>query len=97
MGNGAKAQQKRERNAKDAGGAAKSQLKSVRLCYLRKRNGQRHSRTPVLTSLLSLQNAAAKTIICKICRQDWQSTQKRAGLEEHAQNKHSKTYDECFA
>jgi len=31
MGNGAKAQQKRERNAKDAGGAAKSQLKSVRI------------------------------------------------------------------
>jgi len=43
------------------------------------------------------QNVAAKTIICKVCRQDWQSTQKRPALEEHAQNKHSKTYDECFA
>lgn len=35
MGNGARAQQKRERNAgKNAGGEAKSQLKSVRLLYL---------------------------------------------------------------
>lgn len=30
MGNGAKAQQKRERNAKDAKGGASSQLKTVR-------------------------------------------------------------------
>jgi hypothetical protein len=30
MGNGAKAASKRERNAKDAGSVAKSQLKSVR-------------------------------------------------------------------
>jgi len=29
MGNGAKAQQKRDRNAKDGAGAAKSQLKTV--------------------------------------------------------------------
>jgi len=34
MGNGAKAASKRERNAKDAGSVAKSQLKSVRFCSL---------------------------------------------------------------
>jgi hypothetical protein len=35
MGNGAKAASKRERNAKDAGSVAKSQLKSVRLFFFR--------------------------------------------------------------
>jgi len=70
MGNGAKAQQKRERNAKDASTGGKSQLKS---------------------------NAAAKSIICKTCKQDFQVTTKRPALEEHASNKHSKTYDDCFA
>jgi hypothetical protein len=33
MGNGAKAASKRERNAKDAGNVAKSQLKSVRFFF----------------------------------------------------------------
>jgi hypothetical protein len=33
MGNGAKAASKRERNAKDAGSVAKSQLKSVRFFF----------------------------------------------------------------
>ncbi|OCK75661.1 DUF1909-domain-containing protein [Lepidopterella palustris CBS 459.81] len=69
MGNGAKAQQKRERNAKEKKGPS-SQLKS---------------------------NAAAKTIICKVCRQDFQSTAKKDQLQVHAENKHSKTYDDCFA
>jgi hypothetical protein len=70
MGNGAKAQTKRERNAKDNSKAPSSQLKS---------------------------NAAAKTIICKTCRQDFQKTTNRAALEEHASNKHKKTYEDCFA
>jgi hypothetical protein len=71
MGNGAKAQTKRERNnAKDHSKAPSSQLKS---------------------------NAAAKTIICKTCRQDFQKTTNRAALEEHASNKHKKTYEDCFA
>ncbi|MCJ1305910.1 hypothetical protein MMC08_008727 [Hypocenomyce scalaris] len=42
-------------------------------------------------------NAAAKTIVCKTCRQDFQSTTKRPALEEHAMNKHSKSYEDCFA
>jgi hypothetical protein len=70
MGNGAKAQTKRERNAKDNSKAPSSQLKS---------------------------NAAAKTIICKTCRQDFQKTTNRTALEEHASNKHKKTYEDCFA
>jgi hypothetical protein len=69
MGNGAKAQSKRERT-KDHSKAPSSQLKS---------------------------NAAAKTIICKTCRQDFQKTTNRTALEEHASNKHKKTYDDCFA
>src|SRR2546421_12452325 len=71
MGNGAKAQTKRERNnAKDHAKAPSSQLKS---------------------------NAAAKTIICKTCLQDFQKTTNRAALEEHASNRHKKTYEACFA
>ncbi|WPH03579.1 Hypothetical protein R9X50_00646100 [Acrodontium crateriforme] len=70
MGNGAKAQQKRDRNAKDTKKGPTSQLKS---------------------------NAAAKTVICKVCRQDFQSTVKRPALEDHASSKHGKGYDDCFA
>ncbi|EMF15320.1 DUF1909-domain-containing protein [Sphaerulina musiva SO2202] len=68
MGNGAKAQQKRERNAKDTSTKG-SQLKA---------------------------NAAAKTIKCKVCFQDFQSTAKRPALEQHADSRHSKKYEECF-
>lgn len=106
MGNGAKAQQKRERNAKDAKGGASSQLKTVSYspnttrillcstslyfqvhapCFLAK----------LLTN--SIQNAAAKNIICKVCRQDFQCTVKRPQLEVHATDKHDKTYEDCFA
>jgi hypothetical protein len=42
------------------------------------------------------QNLAAKSIKCKICFQDFQSTAKRPALEEHASNKHSKKYEDCF-
>ncbi|KAF2179412.1 DUF1909-domain-containing protein [Zopfia rhizophila CBS 207.26] len=70
MGNGAKAAQKRERNAGKGGKAeAKSQLKS---------------------------NAAALTIKCKTCFQSFQSTTNRKMLGDHATNKHSKTFEECF-
>jgi len=69
MGNGAKAQQKRERNAAKAGGNAKSQTKS---------------------------NEAAKSIICQTCRQAFFVTTRLPELEQHAQNKHSKTANDCF-
>jgi len=69
MGNGAKAQQKRERNAAKAGGTAKSQVKS---------------------------NEAAMNIICQTCRQTFFATTRAPALEEHAQNKHSKTLADCF-
>jgi len=69
MGNGAKAQQKRERNAAKTQGSAKSQTKV---------------------------NEAAKNIICVTCRQTFLLTTRLPALEEHAQNRHSKTAAECF-
>jgi hypothetical protein len=103
MGNGAKAASKRERNAKDAGNVAKSQLKSVRFLPLAIANAPRLP--PPLNKPKALcrsktnklaQNIAAKSIKCKICFQDFQSTAKRPALEEHASNKHSKKYEDCF-
>ncbi|GBE78136.1 hypothetical protein SCP_0110190 [Sparassis crispa] len=69
MGNGAKAAQKRERNAAKAGATAKSQTKT---------------------------NQAALNIVCQTCRQAFLLTTRAPALEEHAQNKHSKTMAECF-
>ncbi|KAF7339842.1 Duf1909-domain-containing protein [Mycena venus] len=70
MGNGAKAAQKRERNAdKNAPKGSKSQAKV---------------------------NEAAKSIICATCKQTFLVTTRAPALEEHAQNKHSKTMAECF-
>ena len=85
------AQQKRERNAKDAaGGGGKSQLKSVcRHCVLNQTTG-------LADHVSCEQNEASKTIVCKACKQNFQVTMKRPALEEHAQNKHSKTYEDCF-
>ncbi|KAH9982237.1 At2g23090 like protein [Lactifluus volemus] len=70
MGNGAKAQQKRERNGdKNASKGAKSQSKS---------------------------NEAAKNIICSICKQSFLVTTRAPALEDHSQNRHSKTMADCF-
>ncbi|EMD41713.1 hypothetical protein CERSUDRAFT_128755 [Gelatoporia subvermispora B] len=69
MGNGAKAQQKRERNATKSQSAAKSQIKV---------------------------NQQAMNIVCQTCRQAFLLTTRAPALEEHAQNKHSKTMAECF-
>ncbi|KAI0067868.1 DUF1909-domain-containing protein, partial [Artomyces pyxidatus] len=67
---GAKAAQKRERNAeKNAAKGSKSQAKV---------------------------NEAAKNIVCSICRQPFLVTTRGPALEEHAQNKHSKTMADCF-
>ncbi|KAJ3736956.1 At2g23090 like protein [Lentinula guzmanii] len=41
-------------------------------------------------------NEAAKSIICQSCRQAFFVTTRQPALEEHAQNKHSKTMTECF-
>ncbi|KAG9314635.1 hypothetical protein JVU11DRAFT_5440 [Chiua virens] len=70
MGNGAKAAQKRERNASknaDKGPTSRSKV-----------------------------NEAAKNIVCLTCRQTFLLTTRAPALEEHAQNKHSKTLAECF-
>ncbi|KIM84554.1 hypothetical protein PILCRDRAFT_818127 [Piloderma croceum F 1598] len=70
MGNGAKAQQKRERNAdKNASKGSKSQAKV---------------------------NEAAKSIVCQTCKQPFLLTTRAPALEEHSQNKHSKTIKDCF-
>ncbi|EPQ60933.1 DUF1909-domain-containing protein [Gloeophyllum trabeum ATCC 11539] len=70
MGNGAKAQQKRERNSKaPPAKGSKSQLKV---------------------------NEAAKNIVCTTCRQPFMITTRQPALEQHAQNKHSKTLADCF-
>ncbi|EKM48002.1 uncharacterized protein PHACADRAFT_266604 [Phanerochaete carnosa HHB-10118-sp] len=69
MGNGARAQQKRERNQAKTASTAKSQTKV---------------------------NEAAKNIMCQTCRQTFLLTTRAPALEEHAQNKHSKTMAECF-
>ncbi|KAH7156255.1 At2g23090 like protein [Dactylonectria macrodidyma] len=68
MGNGAKAQQKRDRNQKE-GKVAKSQLKV---------------------------NKQACDIQCQICKSTFLKTTKAPALTEHAENKHSKTIEECF-
>ncbi|KAH8120639.1 DUF1909-domain-containing protein [Phellopilus nigrolimitatus] len=70
MGNGAKAQQRRDRADKAGAKGGKSQLKV---------------------------NEASKNIVCKICKQPFMMTAREPALVEHAQNKHSKTKDECFA
>ncbi|GAA6017978.1 hypothetical protein JCM10207_002729 [Rhodosporidiobolus poonsookiae] len=41
-------------------------------------------------------NQKAMNIKCKICMQLFMSTTRAPALEEHAQNKHSKTTAECF-
>ncbi|KAF8273760.1 At2g23090 like protein [Lactarius quietus] len=69
MGNGAKAQQKRERNAEKNPKGGKSQSKS---------------------------NEAAKTIQCVICKQPFLVTTRAPALEEHSQNRHSKSMADCF-
>jgi hypothetical protein len=84
---GAKAATKRERNAKDAKGTAKSQLKMVRPTEYPKR---------ISCQAYKIQNEAAKDIICVTCRQTFLKTTRAPALTEHASNKHSKTLQDCF-
>jgi hypothetical protein len=110
MGNGAKAASKRDRQ-KEAGPVAKSQLKSVRSLFpflAETRDFSQKERIKIIakafcphshsnkTNTSYRQNLAAKSIKCKVCFQDFQSTAKRPALEEHASNKHSKKYEDCF-
>ncbi|TFK41381.1 hypothetical protein BDQ12DRAFT_679369 [Crucibulum laeve] len=41
-------------------------------------------------------NEAAKNIVCATCKQPFLLTTRAPALEEHAQNKHSKTLADCF-
>ncbi|KAF1941383.1 DUF1909-domain-containing protein [Clathrospora elynae] len=69
MGNGAKAQQKRDRKGDGGPKEAKSQLKA---------------------------NVAAQSIKCKTCFQTFQGTTSRKMLTDHASNKHTKDFADCF-
>ena len=102
MVNGAKAATRRDRQAKGGSKEAKSQLKSVRPCF---KNPQTSSPVGVwmllLFQLINIprlhQNASAKTVKCKVCFQDFQSTVKKPELEKHVENKHSgKDFGDCF-
>ncbi|KAJ5109986.1 hypothetical protein N7532_002631 [Penicillium argentinense] len=81
MGNGARAQQKRERNATQGKSVAKSQTKS---------RGLHPANTQVA------QNEKAMNIQCQICKQTFLQTTKAPALLEHASNKHKKGLAECF-
>ncbi|KAF7320236.1 hypothetical protein MKEN_00808100 [Mycena kentingensis (nom. inval.)] len=86
MGNGAKAAQKRDRNQKDTAKGGKSQNKACTVT------------SPCISLLTQLQvNAAAKSIICSICRQSFLLTTRAPALEQHSSDRHGKTMAECFA
>ncbi|KAF8499170.1 At2g23090 like protein [Russula emetica] len=48
------------------------------------------------TKSQSKSNEMAKNIICLVCKQSFLVTTRAPALEEHAQNRHSKTMVECF-
>ncbi|KAL7752244.1 hypothetical protein RI367_002289 [Sorochytrium milnesiophthora] len=41
-------------------------------------------------------NEAAKSIQCTVCKQTFLGTASQAMLAQHAENKHSKPFTECF-
>ncbi|TFY78953.1 hypothetical protein EWM64_g5056 [Hericium alpestre] len=60
----------------------------------RERNGERNAAKGSKSQ--AKVNEAAKNIICSVCRQPFLVTTRAPALEEHAQNKHSKTMADCF-
>ncbi|KAI0005476.1 At2g23090 like protein, partial [Russula compacta] len=44
----------------------------------------------------SKSNEKAKSIVCLVCKQPFLVTTRAPALEEHSQNKHSKTMVDCF-
>ncbi|KNZ50169.1 hypothetical protein VP01_456g5 [Puccinia sorghi] len=87
---GAKAAQKRERNAKTAGTTAKSQLKVVR------RSLTLSFPVSSCVTFEAINNEAAKNIQCKVCFQTFLQTSREPALKEHAENRHSKALLDCF-
>ncbi|KJR85922.1 uncharacterized protein SPSK_09984 [Sporothrix schenckii 1099-18] len=88
-GNGAKAAQKRERNAKDKAGAAKSQLKTNEKalniqCFVCKATFLSTTRENAHTHT---HERLPFTANCKL---------RLSSLNDHATNKHSKTLADCF-
>jgi len=68
MGNGQKAQMRRDRQAKDQ----------------KKSTSQKKA------------NEAAKNIVCTVCRQTFLCTTRERALNEHSENRHSKSVQDCF-
>jgi len=50
---------------------------------------------PVAGSQLKT-NEAAKTIVCALCKQNFLGTMRKPALSEHAENRHSKKFEDCF-
>ncbi|KAK8219902.1 hypothetical protein M8818_000317 [Zalaria obscura] len=108
MGNGAKAQQKRERNAKDAGGKAKSQLKDNVAAMNKVSTYERAIESlPLMRTEPEMRHLHADFPVHH--QQEGQSLNSsqdhsvqhsnRGGpqaLDEHASNRHNKTGQECF-
>lgn len=101
----AKARAKKAALANSTGG--ESQLKKVRLLSVRHTSGSAVVTHAVLSGKLAggvthkvtfkLQNQAAMSKLCSICRQPFHFTSKRELLEEHAASKHSKSaFKDCF-
>ncbi|CAG8644612.1 2845_t:CDS:2, partial [Gigaspora rosea] len=83
MGNGQKAQHKRERAKGSAQKTASTQVCSI----------DDSTKVDLFPGTL---NEAAKTVICKVCRNTFLCTVRQKALKEHAENKHSKNLEECF-
>ncbi|KAI9512664.1 At2g23090 like protein [Russula earlei] len=51
---------------------------------------------PKVAKSQSKTNEQAKNIVCSVCKQPFLLTTRAPALEEHSQNRHSKTMAECF-
>ncbi|KAI0286785.1 DUF1909-domain-containing protein, partial [Russula aff. rugulosa BPL654] len=59
----------------------------------RERKGQGAPKAP---KSQAKSNEMAKSIVCIVCKQPFLVTTRAPALEDHAQNRHSKTMAECF-
>jgi len=62
----------------------------------RERNAKKEEKKGSSGSQLKT-NEAAKSVMCKICRQTWMKTVTPNELKQHQESKHSKqAFDQCF-
>ncbi|KAI0252611.1 At2g23090-like protein, partial [Lactifluus subvellereus] len=60
----------------------------------RERNAEKNA--PKGAKSQAKSNEAAKNIICLVCKQSFLVTTRAPALEEHSQDKHSKSMADCF-